>query len=182
MKNPSKPYASRDFLAEKEGFEPSRRSTRPTPLAGEPLRPLGYFSKSGSEKIWRREWDSNPRPFRVTGFQDRLLKPLGHLSVWRSGQMQVSSYHSKPYLSTVFGKNPRLSGKTALDILPWLSYNKKAVSGCGEAWYRAWFGSKRPPVRIRPLRPQKRLETLRFRPFSYVFRTFSVITSKVRVW
>ena len=34
------------LLAEKEGFEPSRRSTRPTPLAGEPLRPLGYFSKS----------------------------------------------------------------------------------------------------------------------------------------
>ena len=33
------------LLAEKEGFEPSRRSTRPTPLAGEPLRPLGYFSK-----------------------------------------------------------------------------------------------------------------------------------------
>ena len=34
------------LLAEKEGFEPSRRSTRPTPLAGEPLQPLGYFSKS----------------------------------------------------------------------------------------------------------------------------------------
>ena len=31
-------------MAEKEGFEPSRRSSRPTPLAGEPLRPLGYFS------------------------------------------------------------------------------------------------------------------------------------------
>ena len=34
------------LLAEKEGFEPSRRFTRPTPLAGEPLRPLGYFSRS----------------------------------------------------------------------------------------------------------------------------------------
>ena len=31
--------------AEKEGFEPSRRSTRPIPLAGAPLRPLEYFSK-----------------------------------------------------------------------------------------------------------------------------------------
>ena len=29
---------------------------------------------------WRRRWDSNPRLLRVTGFQDRLLKPLGHLS------------------------------------------------------------------------------------------------------
>ena len=32
------------FVAEKEGFEPSRRLSQPTPLAGEPLRPLGYFS------------------------------------------------------------------------------------------------------------------------------------------
>ena len=31
-------------LAEKEGFEPSLRLTHTTPLAGEPLRPLGYFS------------------------------------------------------------------------------------------------------------------------------------------
>ena len=30
---------------------------------------------------WRREWDSNPRLLRVTGFQDQLLKPLGHLSI-----------------------------------------------------------------------------------------------------
>ena len=32
------------------------------------------------EILWRRGWDSNPRLLRVTGFQDRLLKPLGHLS------------------------------------------------------------------------------------------------------
>ena len=32
-------------MAEKKGFEPLLRSTRTTPLAGEPLRPLGYFSK-----------------------------------------------------------------------------------------------------------------------------------------
>ena len=32
------------FSAEKPGFEPGRRSSHPTPLAGEPLRPLGYFS------------------------------------------------------------------------------------------------------------------------------------------
>ena len=30
--------------AEKEGFEPSRRYKRPTPLAGAPLQPLEYFS------------------------------------------------------------------------------------------------------------------------------------------
>ncbi len=31
-------------MAEKEGFEPSLRLTHTTPLAGEPLEPLGYFS------------------------------------------------------------------------------------------------------------------------------------------
>ncbi len=33
------------LLAEKERFELSLRLSRTTPLAGEPLRPLGYFSK-----------------------------------------------------------------------------------------------------------------------------------------
>ena len=32
---------------------------QPTPLAGAPLRPLGYFRRSILN--WRREWDSNPR-------------------------------------------------------------------------------------------------------------------------
>ena len=31
----------------------------------------------------------------------------------------------------------------------------KFISGCGEAWYRAWFGSKRPWVQIPPLGPRK---------------------------
>lgn len=31
--------------------------------------------------MWRNEWDSNPRVVLATfGFQDRLLKPLGHRS------------------------------------------------------------------------------------------------------
>ena len=34
-----------DVLAEKPGFEPGPRLSHATPLAGEPLRPLGYFSK-----------------------------------------------------------------------------------------------------------------------------------------
>ena len=37
--------------AEKEGFEPSRRLTRPIPLAGAPLRPLEYFSRYFLYKI-----------------------------------------------------------------------------------------------------------------------------------
>ena len=53
-------------MAETEGFEPSRRLSQPTPLAGEPLRPLGYFRKRYEN--WRREWDSNPRYVAVRRF------------------------------------------------------------------------------------------------------------------
>ena len=65
-------------LAEKEGFEPSRQLSHPTPLAGEPLRPLGYFSMA--IQLAEREGFEPPVPFGITGFQDQRLKPLGHLS------------------------------------------------------------------------------------------------------
>ena len=54
-------------MAEKEGFEPSRPSSGPTPLAGEPLQPLEYFSiVSGGEGGIRTHVGSHPN-----GFQDR---------------------------------------------------------------------------------------------------------------
>ena len=39
------------------------------------------------------------------------------------------------------------------------------LSGCGEAWYRAWFGSKRPRVRIPTLRPKQK--GLLWQPFLF---------------
>ena len=57
---------------------------QPTPLAGEPLRPLGYFRRSmvfykiGGESGIRTHGD-----LRLAGFQDRFLQPLGHLSMKR---------------------------------------------------------------------------------------------------
>ncbi len=42
-------YWGFQILAEKERFELSRRYSRPTPLAGAPLRPLEYFSEYSSE-------------------------------------------------------------------------------------------------------------------------------------
>ena len=54
----------------------------PTPLAGEPLRPLGYFCKS--YEIKKCGGESGIRTnghLRVAGFQDRFLQPLGHLSI-----------------------------------------------------------------------------------------------------
>ncbi len=76
---------------------------------GAPYSHLGtsYFCMAASsvrhiqflERKWRREWDSNPRLLRVTGFQDRLLKPLGHLSNLAS--IRCESYLITPLLSTV---------------------------------------------------------------------------------
>ena len=49
------------FVAEKEGFEPSRQSPQPTPLAGEPLTATWVLLHIQFLRFWRRERDSNPR-------------------------------------------------------------------------------------------------------------------------
>ena len=49
----------------------------------------------------------------------------------------------------------RMIQQSPLDKLLKCGYNIP-VSGCGEVWYRAWFGSKRPWVRIPSLRPKNR--------------------------
>ena len=88
-------------VAEKEGFEPSRQSPQPTPLAGEPLtatwvllRIYNFRWKSAVRSVAaeydnaqrafsylaEREGFEPPVPCSITGFQDRLHKPLGHLS------------------------------------------------------------------------------------------------------
>ena len=56
-------------------------ANRPLNRLGTSPNPLRYI-KTVRFCLSRREWDSNPRLFRVTGFQDRLLKPLGHLSTY----------------------------------------------------------------------------------------------------
>ena len=67
-------------MAEKEGFEPSRPLSRPTPLAGEPLQPLEYFSIYCIAMAEGVGFEPTV-PFGITGFQDQLLKPLGHPSI-----------------------------------------------------------------------------------------------------
>ena len=74
------------FVAEKEGFEPSRQSPQPTPLAGEPLTATwvllhGYIAGAMLNYLAEREGFEPPVPCGITGFQDQLLKPLGHLSI-----------------------------------------------------------------------------------------------------
>ena len=55
--------------------------------------------------------------------------------------------------SELFILAPVTISKSTLDFTLNSGYNI-VVSGCGEAWYRAWFGSKRPGVRIPTLRPK----------------------------
>ena len=56
---------------------------QPTPLAGEPLRPLGHFRRSvfTFEKLAERVGFEPTGTLRAAGFQDRFLQPLGHLSI-----------------------------------------------------------------------------------------------------
>ena len=50
--------------------------------------------------------------------------------------------------------------KISLDFAREIYYNTKALgrapSGCGEVWYRAWFGTKRPWVQVPSLRPTRK--------------------------
>ena len=70
-------------MAEKMGFEPMLPYTNTNGLANRPLQPLEYFSIA--EIIMAERVGFEPTaPFGVTGFQDRLLKPLGHLSIMSS--------------------------------------------------------------------------------------------------
>ena len=79
-------------MAEKMGFEPMRPLTNPNDLANRPLQPLEYFSRLNvivlayyqtiiSVPLLAERVGFEPTaPYGVTGFQDQLLKPLGHLS------------------------------------------------------------------------------------------------------
>ena len=61
----------------------------PNGLANRPLQPLEYFSRlnnshndiSDIDSVAERVGFEPTVPFGITGFQDQLLKPLGHLSL-----------------------------------------------------------------------------------------------------
>ena len=72
--------------AQMERFELSHRLSQSTPLAGEPLEPLGYICLCGwtscaAQASWRRERDSNPRclstslVFKTSAFNRSAISP-----------------------------------------------------------------------------------------------------------
>ena len=52
------------YVAEKMGFEPMRPLTNPNGLANRPLQPTWVLLQAKLDvcNLWRRGWDSNPRP------------------------------------------------------------------------------------------------------------------------
>lgn len=89
----------RSYLAEKEGFEPSRQLPQPTPLAGEPLTAnLGtspYFIR-----CWRRERDLNPRclsaspVFKTGSINHSDISPRLHLMKYSKFMDGLSTFES----------------------------------------------------------------------------------------
>ena len=75
-----------------DGIRTHAALANPNDLANRPLQPLEYFSRlkttfrhsslRHSQFLMAERVGFEPTaPFGVTGFQDQLLKPLGHLSV-----------------------------------------------------------------------------------------------------
>ena len=58
---------------EKEGFEPSRRFSRPTPFPGEPLRPAWVLLHGRNNDKYGEDGIRTHVPVKANGFQDRLV-------------------------------------------------------------------------------------------------------------
>ena len=146
--------------------------TRPTPLAGEPLRPLGYFrmvelhirfgSWNVAERVGFEPTDAFTSPVFKTGSLNR-----SDISPNRC-QVQVEYYHTSLHLSTlkckknqikIFGKFEKKTCILKKSVILWIGWQREQQqlrkSGCGEVWYRAWMGFKRPRVRISTLGPNR---------------------------
>ena len=79
------------FWRRRRDLNPRTGFSQPTPLAGEPLEPLEYVSMVQlnlsyllRKNVAERVGFEPTAPCGVTGFQDQLLKPLGHLSIMSS--------------------------------------------------------------------------------------------------
>ena len=82
------------ILARKEGFEPSRGFWPPTPLAGEPLRPLGYFRRYGylAERVGFEPTDAFTSPvFKTGAFNRSAISPDNEFT--SNSQTQELYYH-----------------------------------------------------------------------------------------
>ena len=133
-------------MAEKAGFEPAHRLTRPNGLANRPLQPTWVLLHILAEEVGFEP----TAPCGVTGFQDQLLKPLGHPSVFGCEMREVgcgnlsltliSLLNLFSPLASILVTHPRLERGT-----PWLKVRCStdwANGSCYLSVYNYWFWIK----------------------------------------
>ena len=79
-----------------DGIRTHAALANPNDLANRPLQPLEYFSRHiisfpALFYMAERVGFEPTVPFGITGFQDQLLKPLGHLSIMSSTTLAYSA-------------------------------------------------------------------------------------------
>ena len=105
-------YRFASQLAERVGFEPTKHfhaytlSKRAPSATRTSLREASMFARSLTRRLlgWRRERDSNPRyPYGYSGFRDRPIQPLSHLSAEENTRSRAPFPARKSMLSLDFG-------------------------------------------------------------------------------
>ena len=109
-KNGRHPAMLAVFLARKEGFEPSHAVQASTPLAGEPLRPLGYFRRPViklAERVGFEPTDAFTSPvFKTGAFDHSAISPYVKANLC---QKQIRFYHPRSRLSTQNARSRRIN-------------------------------------------------------------------------
>ena len=104
-------------------LNPRAGFSQPTPLAGEPLRPLGYFCKSNVKlKVGGESGIRTHGRLHVAGFQDRFLQPLGHLSMVKAVR-RLNTFDMIPY-------NCGLCQQVFIESLLQKNFKKIEIRGC----------------------------------------------------
>ena len=137
------------FVAEKEGFEPSRQSPQPTPLAGEPLTATwvllhGYIAGAMLNYLAEREGFEPPVPCGITGFQDQLHKPLGHLSIFK-----LYNY-SKGFSHCQAGRFSKKWLKPFLRVFSDFASRVRSRAAKPAKYENLWFSSVLPHMSSKP--------------------------------
>ena len=145
-KNGAKP---RFFLAQKAGFEPALPFSDTTPLAGEPLEPLGYFCNNVHEKscfaIFFREEINLFGLTRLSSYSFHRTRSCKSATNWVAQRRSVvllaqeSYVHEKSCFAIFFREEINLFGLTRLS-----SYSFHRTRSCKSA--TNWVAQRRSVV------------------------------------
>ena len=146
-----------------------------TSLAGKRLRPLGHRSLSYQGLFgWRGI--RTPGGLHLNGFQDRLLRPLGHPSICFMQYMKRKALCQAEQKGKKGGTNhPNLPGNplTVATFLSWRGW--AAVSSSESVPYLAERGGFEPPMAF----DHTRLPIVHLRPLGHLSKCRQTITKKL---